>query len=219
LFPGGAGKRERSTLRQLLHSDDERALGALRAIWDLQGEFQDEDYSEESLHARLKQTLPSAQTLLDAIAAYEDFCRGLQDAFDLIRASAAGQDARGFEVSSIGHDPDFVRSLERLVDRYELARRRLGDVDLQKTASLFDDHFSRFAEPMSTAESAVLLCEHHETVQKRKSAEGKRAWFDRLAPDRIYMRHRYREPRRDIAPNRYIHDYRGKPIRNFYFDL
>ncbi|MFH1605491.1 MAG: hypothetical protein ABIH03_16470, partial [Pseudomonadota bacterium] len=50
-------------------------------------------------------------------------------------------------------------------------------------------------------------------------ADGKRPWFDRLAPDRIYMRHRYREAKRPIAPDRFVHDYRGRPIRNFYFDL
>lgn len=217
-LPEGAGRRERKYLRQLLHANDERTLGALPAIWSLQEELLDDDYCEESLHARLKETLPTAETLLDAIESYEGFCRGLHDAFDLIRALAGNNDARGFEISSIGKDADFVRSLEDLDSRYETARLRLGEVDLQ-TATLFDDRFSCFAEPMSPFEAARVICEHHETIQKRKSAEGKRAWFDRLGPDRIYMRHRYREPRRDIMPGRYVHDYRGRPIRNFYYDL
>jgi hypothetical protein len=218
LAPDGTGRRERKSLRQLLHSDDDRALGALPAIWSLQEEFEDGAYDEESLHSRLREVLPSAATLLDAIAAYEDFCRGLTDGFDLIRASAADQDATGFKVTDIAKDPKFVHSLDQLDRRYLSASQRLGGVDLQ-TAGLFDQRFSRFAEPMSDGEAARSLCEHHETIQKGKSSEGKRPWFDRWGSDRIYMRHQYREPRREIMPGRYVHDYRGRPIRNFYFDL
>ena len=95
---------------------------------------------------------------------------------------------------------------------------RLHDVDSQ-LASFFDERFARFAEPMNAAESARAICEHHENIQKAKSAEGKRPWFDRLDPARIYMRHRYRLSDREIQPSRYVHDYRGKPLRNFYLDL
>ena len=218
MHPDQAGKHERKVLQQLLHSEDERALGALPAIWRLQTEFMADGYTEESLHTRLKETLPSVRTLLDAIVAYEDFCRGLFDGFDLIRFSASGQDSRGFEVASIGKESDFVDSLKHLDARYEEARSRLHDVDSQ-LASFFDERFARFAEPMNAAESARAICEHHENIQKAKSAEGKRPWFDRLDPARIYMRHRYRLSDREIQPSRYVHDYRGKPLRNFYLDL
>ena len=216
--PDYAGKRERKAIRQLLHADGERSLGALRAIWDLQEQFEDDEYREEPLHAQLKQALPSAEMLLEAIVAYEAFCRALHDAFDLIRSSPDQQDATGVSVTSLAAESDFADALHHLDDRYELARRRLSEVDL-RMVSLFDDRFSRFAEPLSLKDAARALCEHHETIQKRKSAEGKRAWFERLGPDRIYMRHRYREPRRAMMPNRYVHDYRGRPIRNFYSDL
>ncbi len=72
---------------------------------------------------------------------------------------------------------------------------------------------------MNPAQCTLAICEHHETIQKYKSADGKRPWFDRLGPDRIYMRHRYRGPRREIAPDRFVHEYRGWPIRRFYRDL
>ena len=58
-----------------------------------------------------------------------------------------------------------------------------------------------------------------EAVQRAKSAAGKRPWFDRIGQDRIYIRHAYREARPTIQPDRYVHDYRGQPIRRFYFDL
>jgi len=218
LLPEGAKRREKSCLRNLLHANDEFALGALPTIWDLQNEFADEEYCEENLHTALKDRLPSSVILIEAIESYEDFCRSLEDAFDLIRFSAGNQDACGFEVVSIRDDTDFVHSIDNLHQRYDSTRLRLSEVD-GSIASLFDDRFSSFAEPLTAAEAARQLCEHHEAIQKRKSSDGKRAWFDRLGPERIYMRHSYRVPKPVIAPSSYVHDYRGKPIRNFHSDL
>ena len=188
------------------------------AIWRLQDEFTEEDFAEEPLHERLAEELPSYTTLLQAIRAYELFCRGLHDGFDLLRAEATTADARGFEITSIGHDGDFATLLQRLDRRYEDARGRLGEVDF-RIANLFDERFGKFAEPMSPGQCALAMCKHHENIQKHKSADGKRPWFDRLSPDRIYMRHGYREARRPIAPDRFVHEYRGWPIRKFYRDL
>jgi hypothetical protein len=216
--PHRAKSREKRYLRESLHATDDRALGALPTIWRLQGEFTSENFAEEPLHKRLEEELPTYAALLHAVRAYELFCRGLHDGFDLIRSEAAVADARGFEIISIGQDDQFATSLQELDRRYEQARQRLGEVDLQ-LANLFDERFGVFAEPMTPTECAVALCEHHETIQKHKSADGKRPWFDRLSPDRIYMRHRYREARRAIAPDRFVHEYRGRPIRNFYLDL
>ncbi|MGD9713287.1 MAG: hypothetical protein AB7V46_14635, partial [Thermomicrobiales bacterium] len=76
-----------------------------------------------------------------------------------------------------------------------------------------------FAEPLDAAACALALCSHHEKVQRAKSADGKRPWFHRLGKNSIYVRHAYRQPRREIQPDRYLHDYRGWPIRRFYGDL
>jgi len=216
--PFGAGRREKRYLREALHAADARALGALPDLWRLQPEFTDENFAEEPLHERLEEQSPDYTALLWAIRSYERFCRSLHDGFDLLRAESAAADARGFEVTSIGKDADFAVLMEGLETRYEDARGRLGEVDLQ-LANLFDERFGEFAEPMNLAQCALAICEHHETIQKHKSADGKRPWFDRLGPDRIYMRHRYREPRREIAPDRFVHEYRGWPIRRFYRDL
>lgn len=42
-----AGQAQRHFLRELLHAADGRALGALPAIWELQPEFDDDDYAQE----------------------------------------------------------------------------------------------------------------------------------------------------------------------------
>ncbi|MDA1016093.1 MAG: hypothetical protein O3A00_16760 [Planctomycetota bacterium] len=209
-------REEKQFLKKLLHAADDRSLHALPTIWRLQKGFGEEDFAEEPLHNRLQKERPEYAPLLEAIRTYEQVCRGLEDAFDILRAEAALPDARGFEITSIGRDDDFAQSVHALDRRYEETRQRLGEVDLQMP-NVFDARFSRFAQPMTSTECAMAICEHHETIQKAKG--DKRKWFDWLDGHRIYMRHQYRVARRPIKPDQYVHDYRGRPIRNFYFDL
>ena len=85
--------------------------------------------------------------------------------------------------------------------------------------NIFADKFRVFAEPMDAGACAQALCDHHVQVQRKKSADGKRPWFDNVGPGRIYIRHAFREPRRPIFPTRYLHEYRGRPIGRFRTDL
>lgn len=219
--PSGCRARERRCLRDLLVAADDRRLGALPTLWELQTEFDDDGFQEELLHNELEARAPEYRPLLGAIRGYETFVRSLHDGFDLLRAEAARPDAQGFAVPQIAADPDFERSVSGLHERFEAAHHALGEVNLASGAlpGLFTDRFGVFAEPMDAAACALALCTHHETVQRKKSADGKRPWFDRLGQDRIYIRHAYRVPRREVTPDRYVHDYRGRPIRRFHTDL
>jgi hypothetical protein len=215
--PSACQAREKQFLRDLLHAADDRRLGALPAIWRLQTEFSDDEFREELLHNRLEERDPHYRQLLEAIRAYEGFARSLQDAFDVMKAEAATLDERGFSVPEIATDVDFKHSVTGLHERFEVAHRAFGEVTTPNVSlqNLFADRFTAFAEPMEPGACALALCSHHEMVQRAKSADGKRPWFDRIGLDGIYIRHQYREPRRDIMPGRYVHDYRGLPIRRF----
>jgi hypothetical protein len=219
--PGTAHTREKRFLEELLLEPKDRPLGALPAIWQLQGDYEDDEFREEELHDRLKAAQPSYGPLLNAIRGYESFARSLQDAFDVLKAEAARPDAQGFVVPEIARDKDFERSVSGLHKQFEAAHRALGEVAITTISiqNLFAERFEAFAEPLASGACALALCEHHLKVQRGKSADGKRPWFDRLGPDRIYIRHRYREPRRAIAPGRYLHEYRGRPIGRFRVDL
>jgi hypothetical protein len=222
-FAPSAGKaRERKCIRDLLHATDNRRLGALSTLWQLQAEFQDDDFREEVLHDRLEQREPAYGSLLAAIRAYEAFARSLQDAFDVLRGEGARKDSQGFVVTGIAGDEDYALSVHNLHQRFGAARYSLGEIANLTTISLvnlFDERFGAFAEPMDAAACALTLCSHHEAIQRAKSADGKRPWFDRLGQDRIYIRHAYRIPRPAIEPDRYLHEYRGWPIRRFCLDL
>ena len=219
--PAAAHRTEKHSLERLLLEPKDRPLGALPAIWQLQADYNDDEFREEDLHDRLENAQPSYGPLLDAIRWYESFARSLQDAFDVLKAEAARPDAQGFVVSEIARDKDFERSVSQLHQQFEGAHRALGAVAATTISiqNLFAERFEAFSEPLASSACASALCEHHLKVQRGKSADGKRPWFDRLGPDRIYIRHRYREARRDIAPGRYLHEYRGRPIGRFRVDL
>lgn len=220
--PGGCKSREKRFLRELLHVSDERRLGALPTLWSLQSEFADsDDYREEQLHDRLEQEDAAYGPLLAAIRAYEAFARSLQDAFDVLKFEAARHDAQGFPVSEIARNADFQRSVSGLHDKFYGAEQSLHEVTIASISlqNLFAQRFAPFALPQDAGACALAICAHHEVIQRNKSADGKRPWFDRVGPDRIYVRHAYREPGREIEPGRYLHDYRGWPIRRFHIDL
>jgi hypothetical protein len=219
--PATARAKEKHFLEELLLDSEDRPLGALPAIWQLQGGYVDDQFREEDLHDRLEKRQPSYKPLLDAIRGYESFARSLQDAFDVLKAEAARPDAQGFVVTEIASDKDFKSSVSELHKRFETAYGALGEVVITSLSiqNLFTERFEAFSEPLESGACALALCEHHLKVQRGKSSDGKRPWFDRLGPDRIYVRHRYREARRDIAPGRYLHEYRGRPIGRFRADL
>ena len=219
--PGSAKAKEKRLMRELLLAEDDRQLGALQQLWKLQGEYGDEVFREESLHAALEREAPAYGPLVKAIRSYEGFARGLQDAFDVLRAEAAGPDARGYFVPRIAGNQAFQKSVDRLDERFEAAHCAVGEITTSgfSVQNLFDERFGRLAEPMDAKTCALTLCEHHEKVQQRKSADGKRPWFDRIGGDRIYIRQAYRIEPPEIASTRYLHPYRGSSIRSFQADL
>lgn len=212
---------ERETLRKLILSTANKRLGALPTMWGLQSKFTNDDYCEEELHAAIAVVAPEYGSLLKAIRTYESFVRRLQDAFDLLRAEASKQDLIGYPIAAISEDADFKNTISNLDKQFASTYQELGNVTGPNLSlqNLFLARFNRFAEKMSPEQCATELCEHHESIQKAKSQSGKRAWFDRIAEDRIYIRHSYRIKRRELQHNRYLHDYRGWPVRRFWGDL
>lgn len=219
--PDAAGTKEKRFLRNLLLVEFEGRLGALPQIWQLQEDFTDDDFHEETLHARLRKLGPAFGPVLAAIGAYELFARRLSDAFDVLRWEAARPDARGFEVQEVRKSPDFQKCVEGLQDRFAAAYEALGELSMFDTSlqSLFHTRFGSFAEPMDAAACAVAICAHHEVVQRGKSAAGKRAWFDRIGDGRIHLRTDYRVDAPELEPKKYVHPYRGWPVRRFFNDL
>lgn len=220
-LPDGMRAQEKRLLREMLQRDGDRQLGALRSIWQLQSEFDDDSYREEPLHDRLEQLVPPYAALLIAIRSYETFARRLQDAFDILRAEASRSPGQGFAITSIGRDSEFKSTVKSLHEQFAATHRALGEVNVvaMSLQNLFGERFAAFGEPLDAGDFGLALCLHHEAIQRAKSLEGKRPWFDRAGGDRIFIRPAYRLARRGCEPHQYTNPYRGWPIRRFYRDL
>jgi hypothetical protein len=209
---------EKHCLTRMLHSAGEDGFGALIPIWNLLKRAENQELTEREFHEQLRAVAPEYAVLLDAITAYEMFCRNLTDAFNIVRSAGSPHDVHGFQISSLGSDDAFCQIAAQTHATYVSALERLSEAE-PLAESRFIDRFPLLAEPMAPVEFAQLICEHHETVQKSKSREGKRSWFDRIGPDRIYVRRDYRLTSTESTPDAYVHEYRMNPIYRFLQDL
>lgn len=219
--PGQTPNAEANCLRQFLRGDENAGLGALPSIWSLLVNFAEKGFREDHLHRRLGKERPEFRPLLAAICNYERFARSLQDGFDLMRGATGVADPSGIDIKHLAGSEPFRRATEGLHDHYAAAHASLPDACSGGAAmqGLFSARFAAFAAPLTPDARATALCEHHEQIQKAKSATGKRPWFDRLGPDRVYMRYRYRQEWQEKPPEQYVHPYRGLPLGRFRRDL
>ncbi len=219
--PAAAKSRERKFICTALHDEAGRKLGALSPIWKVIAGQNGENIEEEKVHKELVRRVSSLAPLIRAIRRYEIFARSVHDAFDVLRAVASTKDVGGFTVADAAGEMDFAKPVANLQAKACAARDGFQELGgpVAVICNLFDQRFGRFMEPLSAGDCAIALCAHHEAVQRDKSAEGKRPWFDRIGDNRIYMRHAYRTGRRENLPGHYLHGYRTYPIGRFFRDL
>lgn len=220
-LPHGIKKNERDCISRMLLADDHEQLGALPFIWhqcDVLHAAEDEEIDERAFHGDLKQAKPDYEVLINAIGSYELFCRNLNDGFDILRSEGTQQDVRGLQVTELAKDAEFQQIAAQSHTLYQQALLDVGSIDAISEAKLID-RFALFAEPMPVEQFAIVLCEHHENIQKEKSRDGKRPWFDRLGTDRIYVRRNYRVERPERNPVAYVNSYRTYPVYRFFSDL
>jgi hypothetical protein len=216
--PHGIEQNEKTYIRRLLLVQDDTRLGAIKEIWSLLGNGNADDLDERAFHKELVHKAPQYTTLLEAIGEYETFCRVLTDSFDILRAEASRKDSQGLKMSLLSKDEEIKLLASRLHPSFNQTVSRISEVEVDLEAR-FQERFSLFSEPMEPDIFANHLCEHHEWIQKGKSAEGKRSWFDRLGSDGIYMRRSYRIQNRPDLHATYVHYYRKNPIGRFRRDL
>jgi hypothetical protein len=219
-LPQGAGAKEKTWLKENLLSGEERGLEAFPNIWKLVAQYGKDavEIDERDLHSKLRLVEPRYDGLVRVIDAYETFSRLLTEGFEILRMEATGKETQGFIFSSLTDVDEFSKLAKKAHAAFQSAAIALTDLGIAFGVR-FDERFKRFSEFMSPSDFVAALCEHHEKIQKGKSREGKRPWFDRLGEDRIYLRRNYRLEKRQDPVNAYVHDYRAKPIHRFYRDL
>lgn len=219
-LPSGAGARERRFLRELLLKGGDGILGALPDLWALQTQFASDSSTEESLHHALEARNKAHKPLICAIRAYERFARALQDGFDVLRSNASAIDSNRYRIDRIARDAGFIECTRQLRMQFMTVCGALEGAQVSSTAWLtqFKGRFGTFAESLAPVDRAIAICELHKRVQRDKSTEGKRVWFD-FDGVHLHVRQSYRIQRPELRPETYVHSYRGRAIRRFHQDL
>ncbi|MFN2317212.1 MAG: hypothetical protein ABR602_11050 [Gemmatimonadales bacterium] len=221
LDPNEPGRREQRVLRDLLMSGGTEPLGALPDIWGLGQQHKHDTLNDRRAHRLLRRSSPRWRPLLNAITACEAFARSLQDCFDAMRAAAGSAAGHGYRISDIKSSSDFASSADGLSERFRQAADALDKAGeaVQPSVGLFSERFHVFGGELRRVELALALLDHHDAIQRAKSAEGKRSWVDRLGPDRIHLRFPYRLDGWAPSPGAYVHPYRTRPVLDFLRDL
>lgn len=218
LAPRNTGRREAALITRAL---TDAATGYRGAILDVlltrdAGADWFETASERRFHKALGRTAdPGLAELLAGAAAYERFCRWLQDAFDACRHEMTLTRGKT-KPSQLAARAAVQAAAERVTDDYARAREALQPLGL---APRFEQQFADFAEPLAPAAWAVRLLEHHEAVQRAKPPDGKAPWVERFDDGGYVVRPPYRRDEPVAISDEYVHAYRTRPLWSFALEL
>jgi hypothetical protein len=172
--------------------------------------------SEKRFHKSLYDVAnPELQTLIDAILAYEQFSRLLQDAFD---------DCLFLMTMKKGK----ISPIELSKSQYVKKASKKIPVIFKKTSDLlepfeeslrFEETFSSFAEKTEPLHWVSSMLEHHYNIQKKKPPNGKSPWFERFDDGSFIIKPNYRRDMEGGQSDDYVHFYRTSTLLSFAKDL
>lgn len=172
--------------------------------------------SEREFHAELRErsSRPLCE-LLEAIAAYEEFSRILEDAFaECLYVMSRPQ--RRVEARELARLASVKRAAKFLVELYPDVRDRLSPFG---EAIRFVEQFGEVAVRLSPDEWVQRLFAHHSRVQLSKPPAGKAPWVDRFDDGRFLIRSGYVRDKFGGPSAEYAHAYRTASLWSFACDL
>lgn len=170
--------------------------------------------SEADYHSWLiHQCSPSMMQLLVTIRSYERLARLMTDAFDEIRWIMT-EERKAVSVEKLSVGPAVKRATNEFKSVYADAVVQLGEIDpgLRMRA---EGSFLRLGEADSPSSFTAKLIDHHNSIQRRKPPNGKRAWFDQFGDERVAIRPAYTISEFAMNPEVYVHTYRCQPLTSF----
>jgi hypothetical protein len=218
LPPADAGQKEAAYLLRALRDPEAAPRGEM---FELLGEVGTGiDASEQELVQTLliRKASDDLAARLKAIAAYEQVCGVLEEAFDWIRylsthsrdrpigADTFAQDGRGRELAA-----DLPRRIAAAEEALAIAPLPVQQMFAQ-LAKAFDG--VRNAQGFFEA-----ILARHRDVQQAKPPEGKRSWFDRDASGATFVRVPYRVTERPEGGHVWNRPYRISAALSFLDDL
>ena len=171
--------------------------------------------SERRFHKLLSSTASTDLTeLLQAIDAYEYFCRLLQDAFDdcLLQMSQTQHRIPPHELGALAGVTKAAAEIPEIFSDVSDKLSPFGQV------SRFQEKFSSLAERMQRGDWIERLLEHHRRVQSSKPPGGKAPWFDRFDDGSCMIRTGYLREKGGQHDDSYVHAYRTQSLWSFAND-
>ncbi|MCX6922602.1 MAG: hypothetical protein NT154_05215 [Verrucomicrobia bacterium] len=220
LAPYEIGRREGRFLSQQLLADREgfRAEILQFLVSDQGKRVWRANHSERQFHgALLKRATPRLAELLRAIAAYEEFARLLQDAFDECLYEITRRNARVSmrDLSRL----DYVQSASKRVPQiFRSVAVRVSPFE-QEGKFNFKQDFGSLGERQSPQQWAKCLMDHHCRIQKEKPPEGKQPWVECYDDQTFRSRPLYLREDPPVPDSGYVHQFRTNPLWSFATDL
>ncbi len=223
-----AGIRESELIRRALAAADNARLSSgyrgeiFEALTSAAGQvmwleqLESKDPSERRFHTWLLKSASSGLSeVLTAVAAYERFCRYLQDAFDDCLRHMTMHKQR-IKLTELVELKGVKLAAGRLSELYPEVYDKLAPIGIEHR---FANAFSEFAEPHAPKSFVEQLLSFHVNVQRGKPPAGKMPWFDRFDDGTYLIRPGYirdYNPRFDEA---YVNAYRTHSLWSFAADL
>ena len=218
LFPNEIPEKEGRIINRLLFSPGELSRSqVLKFLSTKPGwEIFTKDRDEKLFHSALRNKVDeNTDRLLDAINAYENFSRLLQDAFD--DCLAAMTEKRG----KIG--PKALSSLKGCQDAHQQVLNIFEEISYRleqyNLSNHFREIFGSLDDKTSVEEWVNLLLTHHMKIQRQKPPNGKNPWFERFDDGEVVIRAGYRRTKGGTYDGSYVHAYRTNTLWSFLNDL
>jgi len=219
LSPHQIGPREREFLWGLLLDQEAEPRGEMFTLMtdpEIRRQFADEADERAFLRQVRNRASEGLQRRIDAIEAYEEFCRPIQEAWDHLRHMSTVNQSAGVTAGDMAAEARVSILTSNLQRAIESGREVLGETLVSQD---FDNVAQAFETVRSGEELFHTLWSRHVTVQKEKPPEGKRPWFEAAADGRLIIRSPYRMAEAPPPQERFVHPYRASAVASFVNDI
>lgn len=220
LTPARIGRREAQFIRQLLLDPSGDRREEVFRLLDLPHNAHLLSEESEAIMVRhlLPQSSPDLARRLTAIAAFEEACADIEDAFDWLRHLSTRSRTRALSRAEFTSEPEIAPIAARLQHRLQSVERRLEDAP-QQAQDRFTELSNYFLHVRNADELFDAILSRHSHIQKNKPPEGKREWFEHAANGGVYVRPDYRLDEQPAPRDWWPRPYRLFTARNFCKDL
>lgn len=168
------------------------------------------------LKALLPRVSEGLRRRLDAIEAYESFCRPLHESFDRLQFLSSACMPGLIKADDFQKDSRVSEIAGGLRSSISNARQSLAGSPIQNG---FEGVAQKFETVHSGRDLFHALSEHHAAIQDGKPPEGKRSWFESTADGGLIVRPPYRINKNPPRREKYVHPYRMFAAASFIQDL